>query len=120
MHYKELVNKLNRETAIVIFFKRDGSIRTMLCTRNISTGMLSNGEIFHVKGNESKNNELNGNITVVDLEKNEFRAFNIYRVVYIEYLGLIDTQEKLERAKELCEHIRQRYNSSAEVRFNAL
>lgn len=97
MTYPEVYSRLCYETAFVVFLKKDGTIRLMLCTRNLNTVSLQYG--FQGKalgGHDNHCNISNGNIAVFDLALGEARSFNIDRLVKIEFKGIVSTAEQLE------------------------
>lgn len=97
MTYPEVYSRLCYETAFVVFLKKDGTIRLMLCTRNLNTVALQYG--FQGKalgGHDNRCNISNGNIAVFDLALGEARSFNIDRLVEIEFKGIVSTAEQLE------------------------
>lgn len=97
MTYPEVYSRLCYETAFVVFLKKDGTIRLMLCTRNLNTVDLQYG--FQGKalgGHDNRCNISNGNIAVFDLALGEARSFNIDRLVEIEFKGIVSTAEQLE------------------------
>lgn len=97
MTYPEVYSRLCYETAFVVFLKKDGTIRLMLCTRNLNTVALQYG--FQGKalgGHDNRCNISNGNIAVFDLALGEARSFNIDRLVKIEFKGIVSTAEQLE------------------------
>lgn len=97
MTYPEVYSRLCYETAFVVFLKKDGTIRLMLCTRNLNTVSLQYG--FQGKalgGHDNRCNISNGNIAVFDLALGEARSFNIDRLVKIEFKGIVSTEEQLE------------------------
>lgn len=97
MTYPEVYSRLCYETAFVVFLKKDGTIRLMLCTRNLNTVLLQYG--FQGKalgGHDNRCNISNGNIAVFDLALGEARSFNIDRLVKIEFKGIVSTAEQLE------------------------
>lgn len=97
MTYPEVYSRLCYETAFVVFLKKDGTIRLMLCTRNLNTVSLQYG--FQGKalgGHDNRCNISNGNIAVFDLALGEARSFNIDRLVKIEFKGIVSTAEQLE------------------------
>ena len=97
MTYPEVYSRLCYETAFVVFLKKDGTIRLMLCTRNLNTVSLQYG--FQGKalgGHDNRCNISNGNIGVFDLALGEARSFNIDRLVKIEFKGIVSTAEQLE------------------------
>lgn len=98
MVYGEVYVKLLTETATVVFFKANGDIRVMLATRNTKTVSLFHGANHgNLDGHDKRCNIKNGNIAVMDLILGEPRSFNIDRLVSIQFHGVIDTQEKVDR-----------------------
>ena len=92
-------NTINREAIIkselangvgmVIFFKSNGAIRPMLCTRSASlckrlTGLYVGG----VEGHQNRQKAGSGNISVIDLEIGELRSFNVHRIVNYKYIDV--------------------------------
>ena len=97
MTYPEVYSTLCYETAFVVFLKKDGTIRLMLCTRNLNTVSLQypfQGKALG--GHDNRCNISNGNIAVFDLALGEARSFNIDRLVKIEFKGIVSTAEQLE------------------------
>jgi hypothetical protein len=99
MTYPEVYSRLCFETAIVIFMKKDGSIRLMLCTRNMTTINLKYGnQVATLAGHERRCSINNGNIAVFDLDEGDARQFNIDRLTSYTTLGVIGTKEELDKA----------------------
>lgn len=99
--YADLYNKLEKETAIVTFLKKDGTTRVMLCTRNTLTAGFEYGYLGGLlSGHDRRCNTSNGNLATIDLVIGECRAFNISRVLDIEWLGVIEDPKLLEEAYE--------------------
>lgn len=97
--YSEVYNRLSTETCVVVFKKKDDTIRVMLATRNLITSGLDYGLLKGLlDGHDKRCNIRNGNVGVIDLTIGEGRAFNIDRVVDILWLGDIRTKEELEAA----------------------
>lgn len=97
--YSEVYNRLSTETCVVVFKKKDDTIRVMLATRNLITSGLDYGLLKGLlDGHDKRCNIRNGNVGVIDLTIGEGRAFNIDRVVDILWLGDIRTKEELESA----------------------
>ena len=66
----------------VVFTKKDGTIRTMICTTNMN--IIPSEK--HPTGNGIQN-EINQNIKkVYDLEKNDWRSFRIDSVISVEII----------------------------------
>lgn len=101
MNYAEVFSRLTYETAFLVFLKKDGSVRLMLGTRNMSTIALNYG--FQGKalgGHDNRCNINNGNVAVFDLVLGEARSFHIDRLVDINYRGIISSTEELNKAAE--------------------
>lgn len=69
MEKSKLLESLSEGRVTVLFTKKDGSDRTMICTRNID--MID--EEYHPKGTMI---ESDNNIRAFDLENNGWRSFN--------------------------------------------
>jgi hypothetical protein len=72
-----VLNDANKST-VITFTKKDGTSRTMRCTRN--TALIP--EEFHPKGSAG---DIAGAIRAFDLEKNEWRSFLPENVKHIDY-----------------------------------
>lgn len=98
-NYSEVYNRISTETGIVVFRKKDGTVRVMLATRNLITASLDYGLLKSLlDGHDKRCNIRNGNVGVIDLTIGEGRAFNIERVLDIVWLGDIRTKEDLDKA----------------------
>lgn len=99
-NYPEAYMRLQEETAIVTFKKKDNTIRVMLCTRNIKTANIImkdiNRAIGLLNGHDKRCGIQNGNMAVHDLVLGECRSFNIDRVLEIKYFGHIMTEQELD------------------------
>lgn len=101
MDYAEIYGRLNFETAIIVFLKKSGDIRTMLATRCTSTIDLNNGDRGVTFGGYDKRCTINnGNIAVIDLVIGEARQFNVERLLKVQFIGEIKTQEQMDNAME--------------------
>lgn len=117
MEYAELFGRLTFETAAITFLKKDGTIRHMLCTRNLHTVQMLHGWQGNSFGGHDKHCSItNGNIAVFDLILGESRSFAVSRLVSVEFCGEvreIETYNKIlaefEKYKELYEknHIKE-------------
>ena len=97
MKYSDIFLRLTYETASLVFIKKDGTIRTMLASRNINTARLNGDELtVQLAGHDNRCNINNGNIAVVDLAIGDVRSFNIDRLASINWLGEVKTNEDLE------------------------
>jgi hypothetical protein len=99
MDYSQIYMRLNHETACAIFVKRDGTIRTMLCTRN-NTTMHNNGNdlMGRLVAYDRRCNINNRNIAVYDLVLGDVRSFNTDRLIDTEWYGILETKEQLDEA----------------------
>lgn len=92
--------KLQFETAVVVFRKKDKTLRAMLCSRNLRTGMLCglDGALVQAMlGSHDKRCSIaNGNMCVMDLVLGEPRSFGVDRVHSIEFKGVVETQERFD------------------------
>ena len=113
MQYSDVFSRLTYETAILVFMKKNGEIRLMLGTRNLNTVSLRYGFQGNVLGgHDNRCNIKNGNIAVYDLLLGDARSFHIDRLVSIEYLGQIDSMEKLEDAAGKFLEFKEKYEAS--------
>jgi len=112
MTYGELYTRLSYETAFIAFFKKDGSVRLMLGTRNLKTAALEHGNLSTaLAGHDKRCNIKNGNLSVVDLVLGECRSFNIERLIKIHWLGEIDTQEKYDEALRKFKELKEKFEN---------
>ena len=113
MDYADVFTKLIYEAATVIFIKKDGKVRIMLCTRNLALISLEYG--FQGKalgGHDNKCNIKNGNIAVFDLIIGEARSFNINRLVSVDYHKSITTKEELDKVIQEYKSFKQKYEET--------
>lgn len=99
--YSDLYNFLSEHTVLVVFLKKDGHPRCMLCTRCSATMRLCyEDRIPAFKGHDKRCSIDNGNIGVLDLMIGEPRSFNVDRILNIYDCGIIsefcDLQNKME------------------------
>lgn len=104
MDYRELFRNLGYHTAMVKFRKKDGTLRVMLCTRNIDTMELL-GSAVRLNGYDARCSVANGNIAVVDLVIGEPRQFSISRVESVDLFGEVTDLETLGELVEKYEEI---------------
>ncbi len=107
-NFSEVSYRLSEEVAIVVFRKKDKSIRTLLCTRcmHILNSMTENGTYMCAKingrdnilvGNKTDkdgNVTPNRNIAAIDLIIEDVRCFNIDKVIEIKWLGAPQNKEQ--------------------------
>lgn len=119
--YSEVYNRLSTETGVVKFRKKDGTLRVMLCTRNLITANLDYGMLKGLlDGHDKRCNIRNGNIGVIDLTIGEGRAFNIERVISIDWLGDIRTKEDLDKAFDVFMNIKNNSDVSSQISMDTL
>lgn len=112
MNYSDVFLRLTYETASLVFIKKDGTIRTMLATRNINTARLNGDELTaQLAGHDNRCNINNGNIAVVDLSIGDVRSFNIDRLASIDWLGEVKTSDELDRVHAEFSEFESEYNS---------
>ena len=111
--YPEVFSKLTYETALVTFLKKDGTIRVMLCTRNLDTISIKYGfQGASLGGHDNRCNIKNGNIAAFDLVLGEARAFNIDRIVGIHYSGIVSDAEHLEKCINSYFEFKEKYEAT--------
>lgn len=98
--YGNTYGRLLSEAAVIIFEKKDGTIRVMLSTRNIDIANLmwpDNNLEYLLAGFDRRCNRSNGNLAVIDVILGDCRSFNINRVIGIKWLGEV-TRDTLDAA----------------------
>lgn len=97
LNYRELHSKLGQSTMIVTFYKANGELRPMLCTRNINTAALAYGYMGNrLSAFSARCTESNRNIGVIDLIIGEARCFKMDRVIDVHDLGEVVTMEQFD------------------------
>lgn len=113
MEYAEIFSRLTYETAIVVFMKKNGDVRLMLGTRNLSTVNLKYGwRAVELGGHDRRCNINNGNIALFDMLVDGVRSFNIERLVTVQFLGEIRTLEELDAAAEKFAEFKEEYEKT--------
>lgn len=98
MNYPEVYNRLNFEIATVVFIKKNGDVRLMLCTRNMNIISIEHGlQGKALGGHDNRCNIDNGNIAAFDLIIGEARSFNIDRIVSIGFNGIATNQNEMDQ-----------------------
>lgn len=111
--YGEAYGRLSAEIATIIFIKRDGTIRSMLATRNLQVVRLLFEGIGNILlGHDKRCNIGNGNLAVVDLLLGEPRQFNIERIVSITWHGEANTLNDIQRIVEEHTRFKQAYDEA--------
>lgn len=117
--YPELFSKLTYETALVTFLKKDGTIRVMLCTRNLDTISLNFGFQGHaLGGHDNRCNIKNGNMAVFDLIIGEARSFSTSRLIDVIFSGIITNKEDLDKCIESYKEFKEKYEASHQMTLN--
>lgn len=112
IEYGELFMRLSFEAAIVQFMKKNGELRLMLATRNVDALRNSFGFIGAALGGHDKRCSIkNGNLAVIDMELGDARSFSVDRVLYVEFLGEIDTPEKLDEVYKKFSIAREKFDN---------
>ena len=100
-NYTDIFSRLTYDTAVITFLKKDGTIRIMLCTRNLSTvGLIHGFKGWELAGHDKRCSVKNGNLAVIDMIIGEPRSFQISRVLDVQYAGIIDSIEKFNEVVE--------------------
>lgn len=95
MNYSDIYNELTYNMGIVIFAKKDGTIRVMVCTRDLDIAKINYGWISgELNKMNSRCNIDNKNLAVIDLSIGEGRCFNTDRLIYFKSLGKVTTLEQ--------------------------
>lgn len=99
LEYGQVYTQLNFGVAIVVFFKKNGELRTMLASRSPQYAAVAgcSDKMAILSYRDKTFNRESGNIAVLDLIKQDARAFNVGRVVYYEPQE-IRTAEEFDRA----------------------
>lgn len=119
MEYSEVFSRLTYETAVLIFFKKNGDIRVMLGTRNLATvDMLYGYQGYVLGGHDKRCNINNGNMAVYDLILGDARSFSIDRLVHAEFLGTITNKEEYDKAMETYMRIKEDYDKPEKSTLN--
>ena len=89
--YNELKTYLGTYTAVVLFQKKDGTKRAMLCTRNpytikSLTGVKLSGELA---GHDKRHTASTGTLSVIDLSICEARAITVSKILGIVWVGIL-------------------------------
>lgn len=101
MTYPEVYSKLCYETALIVFLKKNGEVRLMLGTRNLTTVSLLYGfQGGTLGGHDTRCNISNGNVAVFDMIAGDARSFNIDRLIDIQFAGVITTKEEYDKVLE--------------------
>lgn len=113
MRYPEVFSKLNYETAVITFLKKNGEVRIMLGTRNLNTISLIHGFQGQVLGgHDNRCNINNGNLAVYDMVIGDARCFHIDRLLDIQYAGIITTEEEYHKVLDGFVKYKEEYEKS--------
>ena len=119
--YDKALYLLENGVAVIIFRKKNGEIRTMLCTRDLRTcdimniglhtdsGMSDTSIMKRQKAREA------GNITVTDLIAGEARIFNINRVMYSLWLTSPINSEEIDALYGAYQYCKERWTDYDEL-----
>lgn len=109
--YSDLYMFMSTHTVLVVFLKKDGHPRCMLCTRSSATMRLCyEDRIPAFKGHDKRCSIDNGNLGVMDLMIGEPRSFNVNRICNIYDCGEINTFKELESKMEYTRSFEEEYN----------
>lgn len=107
--YLEVAYRMTEEAAIVIFRKKDNTVRVMLCTgslRVLDNVIEDPGYLqMQLSGRNARNKPESKNICAIDLIIEEVRQFSTERVITINWLGKLKDKEELEAAAVLTKQL---------------
>lgn len=119
MTYPEVYGRLNFELAVITFFKKDGTIRLMLGTRNLSTVKILYGfQGGALGGHDKRCNISNGNIAVFDMAIGEARSFHIDRLIDIKWLGVVSSKEQYDKLFDQYIKYKEQYEGSKTIELD--
>lgn len=105
---------LEAGVAILVFRKKNGELRVMLCTRNFQTAKLLDCDVKLNSKNTVKT-EAAGNLIVTDLIIRETRQVNISRILYSCWFGMATTQNDIEMLFKAFKYIREQWENYDEL-----
>ena len=114
--YLQLKNTLEQQSIIVSFKKKNGDVRVMLGTRNMTTcEKICNRDLTKMLfGFDKKNTAATLNIPVVDLALGEVRTFNVERMLGYQLIGVLDNDEVINKAFGYYEQVSDFVNKQVE------
>ena len=117
--YGLLLYRLSEEVAIIVFRKKDNTVRVLLGTRSLrlTDSLLGERAGFaesQMISREKNSTPANKNISLVDLIIEEGRQFNSDRVLMVHWLGQLSTPEELEAAAEITKQEQDRWKDFAD------
>jgi hypothetical protein len=96
--YTELYKKLTYEAMVIIFLKKDGTVRVMLGTRNLDIAKVKFGWINSELSKMDKRCSVdNGNVGIIDLILGEGRCFNVNRLIWVKSLGVVTDEAQYDK-----------------------
>lgn len=94
--YVKLYRELESGIVRVKFIKKDGTVRDMLCSRDMTIiDVLHPGVYRKLGSHASRCNKKTGAIAVIDLILGECRAFSVNRIIENENYGEAETEEDI-------------------------
>ena len=119
VEYTSLYRTLGINTLLVVFLKKDASIRIMLATRNRRTiELCSEANLQQLDGHDKRCGIENGNIAVYDLVIDEARSFNINRVISVTDIGEIRTEQQLDNAVQQYKMFKEEYEKNSPMQLS--
>ena len=117
--YNEVAYRMTEEAAIVVFRKKDNSVRVMLCTGSLRVldNVLENpGYVqMQLSGRNGRNKAGSHNVCAIDLIIEEVRQFSTDRVITINWLGKLHSKEELEAAAVLTKQLQDEWKGFDEL-----
>lgn len=100
--------------AMVVFFKNNGAIRPMLCTRNPNICQKYTGvSVYGLTAHQDRQKPGSHNISVIDLEVKELRSFNVERLITYKFFE-VHTPEKYNEVLEMYKKFVEKYTDVME------
>lgn len=95
VNYGQVYSGLNFGAACIVFFKKNGDIRTMLATRNraICTLAQCSEKLGQLNYRDGHCNFHTGTMAVMDLILGEVRAFSTEKIAHMEWLPITNDEE---------------------------
>ena len=99
--YQMIYRRLLSEVAEIVFVKANGTLRTMLATRDVGSAEQFGFDrpflLACMDSHDKRCNIKNGNMVVIDLLLGEPRSFNIERLVSINWVGEVNSKDEANK-----------------------
>lgn len=103
----QIMSELIDGVGVVIFFKSNGAIRPMICTRNQSLcKRLTGVDVWGLNKHQERQKPESHNISVIDLEIQELRCFSVERLITYKFFEVHTKEQYEEVFKEYREYVK--------------